>query len=231
MRTESRIRDFLTTKAKTTLREAQALNYALLRCLQNPRNNTLRGALIGCIAKIIDLKKHSLTKDSKALKLSAWNLLFVPAPLLRVLVGALLVFFYDRGRADLQRAEGGPVGAAIMTGMVTGVIANIICSAVQLASAANQSFDVPTPVKSFYTGGIVPLKEGNQFMISGAMDMEEHATVRGGNLYIDNAVTTRNLPQENQGLSITVQNMTVQTADPEDFAEQMKNLFRREQYL
>lgn len=128
-------------------------------------------------------------------------------------------------------AEGGPVGAAIMTGMVTGLIANVIGSAVQLASAANQSFDVPAPVKSFYTGGVVPLKEGNQFMIGGAMGMEERATVRGGNLYIDNAVTTRNLPQENQGLSITVQNMTVQTADPEDFAEQMKNLFRREQYL
>lgn len=128
-------------------------------------------------------------------------------------------------------AEGGPVGAAVMTGMVTGLIANVIGSAVQLASAANQSFDVPAPVKSFYTGGVVPLKEGNQFMIGGAMGMEERATVRGGNLYIDNAVTTRNLPQENQGLSITVQNMTVQTADPEDFAEQMKNLFRRERYL
>lgn len=89
--------DFLTTKPKTTLREAQALNYALLRCLQNPKNNTLRGALIGCIAKIIDPKKHSLTKDGKALKLSVWNLLFVPAPLLRVLAGALLGFFMIEG--------------------------------------------------------------------------------------------------------------------------------------
>lgn len=129
-------------------------------------------------------------------------------------------------------AESGLVGVLAMTAAVAGMIGSVVGGAVQLASTANQSFDVPAPVKAYYSGGVVPLEEGRQFLMGGAMGMEELATVRGGNLYIDDAQSTKNkVDNAGVGMSIIIQHMTVQANNPVDFAQQLKTLVRRERYL
>ena len=128
--------------------------------------------------------------------------------------------------------QGGPVGAGIMAGIAAGAVASVISSAVQLANTAQQTFDVPAPVKAFWTGGTVPLTEGSQFRIGGRYGAEELATVSNGNLLIENSLQTAEKDRTSDSrASINIQHMVVQSNDPQSFSDELINKMREEQYL
>lgn len=89
--------DYLTTLPEVRAEDVQALNHALYRYLHNRQNNILRGALIGQICRIIDPKKHSLTYNGKARRLSRFSLIFAPPLLIVFLAAAVLGFFISEG--------------------------------------------------------------------------------------------------------------------------------------
>ena len=127
-------------------------------------------------------------------------------------------------------AKTGIAGALAMTPIALSTAGTVISSAIQLAGVANQSFNSPPPTKAFYTGGSIALEEGNSFMIGGRMGFEEQATVRGDRLFVDNSLMTQNKQDSKNGGDIVIHNITIQSNNPNDFLEKLKDIARDERY-